>query len=74
MFDSGPSIRVVGNLVCCSTYSLYKIARYGVQLLDLLDCEGIEYHESALFIFLEEQNVLFDLNVATQEKKMLKIT
>jgi hypothetical protein len=59
MFDSGPSIRVVGNLVCCSTYSLYKIARYGVQLLDLLHCEGIEYHESVLFYFFRGEKVSY---------------
>jgi hypothetical protein len=36
-----PSV-LLENLVCSSTYSRYKIVRYGVQLLDLLDCEGIE--------------------------------
>lgn len=34
------------NLVCYSTYSIYKIARYGVQLLDLLDYEDIEKHQN----------------------------
>jgi hypothetical protein len=30
------------NLAYYSTYSIYKIARYGVQLLDLLSYEDIE--------------------------------